>query len=110
MQTTGRRIGSAPWARRASAMPCESSTGRVMTTRLPAKGDGRCSATGAVNLLQNCTCAGVNQHLGQLLAEFAGLVCGPGGALANVVGAIGGANHGVHGELVAFKTRPGAER
>ena len=68
MRTTGRSIGSAPCKRNASAIAGDNSTGRVITTRLPDNADVDGSATRAVNLLQNCTRAGLDQHLCQPLS------------------------------------------
>src|SRR6516225_4844705 len=110
MRTTGNRIGWAPRARSASNSGWVSCSGRVITMRFPARIGEECSATGAVNLLQDCTRTGVNQQLRQALAELARLVAAAGGALADVVSAVGRAHHRVHGQFVAFKTRPGSQK
>src|SRR5262245_56453988 len=110
MRTTGSWTGSPPCERSVSAIECASCTGRVMTTRFPESTDGECSATGAVNLLQDCTRTCVNQQLREALPQFAGLVGGASGALADVVAPIGRAHDGVHGQFVPFETRPRSER
>src|SRR5580765_3744218 len=110
MRTTGRRIGSAPRAQSASVSGPVRWTGRVMTMRFPDRMGEECSATGAVNLLQDCTRTGVNQQPGEALAEFAGLVGRAGSALADVAAAVGRADDGVNSEFVAFKACPSTHR
>src|SRR5215510_11964225 len=110
MRTTGKSTVSAPRERRAWVRGCVSCTGRVMTMRFPDRMDEECSATCAVNLLQDCTRTCLNQQLCEALAEFAGLVGGTGSALANVTAAVGRADDRVHGEFVPFEAGPRAER
>src|SRR5438874_2187019 len=81
-----------------------------MTIRFPESAIAESSATSAVNLLQDCTRTGVNQQLCETLTKLARLIGGASGALANVTGAVGRADDGVHGKFVAFETGPGTER
>ena len=81
-----------------------------MTTRLPASGDGVWSATLAVNLFENFTRAGIDEHLRDALAQFAGLIGRSCRTLANVLCTIRRADHGVYREFAAFEARPCAER
>src|SRR6266404_7233672 len=110
IRISGSETISAPFARRASLSVADWDSERVMTTRLPASGDGEWSATLAVNLFENFACTGIDEELCDALAEFAGLIWRRGGTLADVLRAIWRADDGIHGEFTAFEARPSTER
>src|SRR5260221_19126 len=92
---SGSETTSAPSALSATISAADCDAARVMTTRLPASGDETCSATLAIDLLQNFAGTGIDEQLGDFSAKFASLIGRSGGALANVLLAVRRADHRV---------------
>src|SRR6267154_731828 len=81
-----------------------------MTMRFPARGDTEGSAKLTSDCFEDGLGAGFEEEAGDVFAESGGLVWRCGGALADILRAVDGADAGFENKFAALDTRPGAER
>src|ERR1700682_689276 len=105
----GWSMGLAPRASSSRTRDSVCSEARVMRIFLPASGDAEASAKLASDRFEDGLRAGFEEQAGDVLAESGGLVGRSGGALANILRAVDGADTGIEDEFVAFGAGPGAE-
>src|ERR1700741_1937418 len=83
---------------------------RVITMRFPASGEAEASATLTGDLFEDGLGAGFEEKTGDVFAKGGGLIGRCGGALADVLRTVDGADAGVEDKFAALGARPGAER
>src|ERR1700730_8988083 len=83
---------------------------RVMTMRFPASGDCEVSATLGPDCFEDGLRAGLEEEARDVFAESGGLLGRRGGALADILRAVDGADAGFEDEFAALGAGPGAER
>src|SRR6267143_2315661 len=106
----GSRMGMAPWPESLSKSSELCSVARVMTMRFPARGDAKGSAKLTSYCFEDGLGAGFEEEAGDVFAKSGGLVWRCGGALADILRAVDGADAGFENKFAALDARPGAER
>src|ERR1700719_1066447 len=105
----GWRTGLAPRASSSRTNDSVCSDARVMRIFRPASGDAEASAKLAPDGFEDGLRAGFEEQAGDVFAESGGLVGCGGGALADILRAVDGADTGIEDEFVAFGAGPGAK-